>query len=198
MIGACSSSGRKVRKPSARMPSTSAAQFPVARAGAPAGRPRARYWSTAARSAATTCVGGVKRHCPVFCMYCHWSSRSIASEWQLPAEPPAQCAARSRSPFPARPRGTCPTRRCSASNAHRARVDRDRAVGTHRVDDQAAAVARDDRGDLRRADSGCRCRSRSAPARRADRGVGSERRIDTRGVRRLLLAVCEHYGLRPR
>ena len=40
----------------------------------------------AARRAAITCVGGVNRHCPVFCMYCHWSRRSRASEELLPAE----------------------------------------------------------------------------------------------------------------
>ena len=47
---------------------------------APAVRLPPRTASSAASSATTTWVGGVKRHCVVFSMYAHWSCRSSASE----------------------------------------------------------------------------------------------------------------------
>ncbi len=59
MIGAWISGGRKVRKPSSAMPSTSAAQLRVYRARRAGCPPSAASWSSAASNATTMCVGGV-------------------------------------------------------------------------------------------------------------------------------------------
>src|SRR6202140_2041368 len=69
----------------------------------------------AARRAATTWVGGVNRHWPVFCMYCHWSSRSMASEPLLPAERSSSVRRAMTKPMPGTPSRHLPDAAMSAS-----------------------------------------------------------------------------------
>src|ERR1700686_3929289 len=69
----------------------------------------------AARRAATTWVGGVNRHWPVFCMYCHWSSRSMASEPLLPAERSSSVRRAMTKPMPGTPSRHLPDAAMSAA-----------------------------------------------------------------------------------
>ena len=148
MIGAWMARRRGRAKPSCAMPSISASQLRGSaqpRAGWP---PSATYCSSAASSAATTCVGGVKRHCVVFSMY---DPLVVQVEHQRGGVALAFLQSRfsgsSTKPIPGGPSRHLPEAATSASNGL-ARVDRQRAERAHRVDDQAASVLRHDGRDL--------------------------------------------------
>ena len=88
-------------------------------------------------------------------------------------------------------------RRHQRIEAQRARVDGNGAIRAHRIDDQAAAVARHGGGDLRQGiqDPGAGFAMHLRDV--GDAGIGGQRGIDARHIGRFLLAVREDHGLAP-
>ncbi len=74
---------------------------------------------------------------------------------------------------------TFPRRRNESVEADGPSVDGYGSVGAHRIDDQAAAVIRDDRRAVHLSDMG-------------DRGIRGQRGVDPRRVSRLVLGVRQH------
>jgi hypothetical protein len=85
-------------------------------------------------------VGGVKRHCVVFCMYVHWSWRSIARECELPWDFSSTARRTITNPMPGGPSMHLPDAATIAVDRVLRDVDVNRAERAHRIDDEAAAL----------------------------------------------------------
>ena len=121
----------------------------------------------------------------------------MASEQLLPAarsraRAPGDDEAHARHPLETF--SGCGNQRVEADGA---RIDGDGAVGTHRINDQSAAVFGDDGRDLRQRieDAGARLAVHLSDMR--DRWIRGQCGVDAHRIRRFLLAMREHHGLAP-
>ena len=95
-----------------------------------------------------TWIGGVKRYCPVFSKFCHWSWRSSTSVVALPLRLGehgriAEHEAQPRHALDALVRGGR-----DRIEARLAAIERQRAEGRHGIEQEAAAVLSRELADL--------------------------------------------------